>query len=309
MAPRAIAAGRGGRLFRWGALSPLILAALFLIPVLLLQIYLAFHNWTAYLGPWWNASFAGLDQFREVFTDRRFMLAIVRSFIFAGLSTLLSVLIGFGLAYLLQKPFRGQSIYYLFFLIPMLTVPVVIGYNFQMLLYQDGPINQILSLFVPGDVRTSWLGEPVPAFATMILIETWNWTPFVMIIMMAGLVSMPREPVEAAQVLGASRWQIFTSVTLPLLKPVIMLAVILRFLEAFAEFPKFWTITQGGPGTFTETIPVYLYLISWEYFNISKAAAMSYVVLFIVGVIIYFAIRILLRQKRSLDVMFAKAEG
>ena len=309
MAPRAIAAGRRGRLFRWGALSPLILAALFLIPVLVLQLYLSLHNWTAYLGPWWNASFAGLDLFREVFTDTRFMLAMVRSVIFAGLSTLLSILIGFGLAYLLQKPFRGRSLYYLFFLIPMLTVPVVIGYNFQMLLYQDGPINQILSLFVPGDVRTSWLGEPVPAFATMILIETWNWTPFVMIIMMAGLVSMPREPVEAAQVLGASRWQIFTSVTLPLLKPVILLAIILRFLEAFAEFPKFWTITQGGPGTFTETIPVYLYLISWEYFNISKAAATSYVVLFFVGVIIYFAIRILLRQKRSLDVMFAKAGG
>lgn len=292
-------------LFAWGALSPLIAALVFLLPVLFLQIYLSLHQWTAYLGPWWRAEFVGLDLFGEVLTETRFLLAILRSLIFAGLSTLLTVVIGFGLAYLLRDPFRGRSVYYMLFIVPMLTVPVVVGYDFQMLLYQDGPINRILSLFIAGDVRISWLGEPVPAFATMVLIEAWNWTPFVMIIVLAGLASMPREPVEAAQVLGANGWQIFLHVTLPLLKPVLVLAVILRFLEALAEFPKFWTITQGGPGTFTETIPVYLYLTSWDYFNVSKAAAMSYVVLMLAGLIIYFAIRALLRQKRSLDVMFA----
>lgn len=298
-----------GGFFRWGALTPLVLAMAFLIPVLCLQIYLTLHQWTAYLGPWWTANFVGLDLFLEVVTEERFLAALARSFVFAGLSTLLSVLLGFGLAFLLQKPFRGRSLYYMLFIIPMLTVPVVIGFTFQMLLYQQGPINQILSFFVPGEIRISWLGEPIPAFATMVLIEVWNWTPFVMIIMLAGLVSMPKDPVEAARVLGASRWQIFAHVTLPLLKPVLVLAIILRFLEALAEFPKFWAITQGGPGTFTETIPVYLYLTAWDYLNVSKAAAMSYVVLLLVGTIIYFAIRTLLRQKRSLDVMFAKAGG
>lgn len=295
-----------GGWFRWGALCPLILALGFLLPVLLLQIYLSVHQWTAYLGPWWESKFVGLDLFQEVFTDGRFLKAAARSFVFAGTSTLLSVLIGFGLAYLMQKPFRGRSFYYMFFIIPMLTVPVVVGYDFQMLLYQSGPINHILSLLLPGEVRISWLGQPVPAFVSLVLIETWNWTPFVMIIMLAGLSSMPQEPVEAARVLGASRWQIFVHVTLPLLKPVLVLAIILRFLEALAEFPKFWTLTQGGPGTFTETIPVYLYLTSWDYFNVSKAAAMSYVVLLVVGVIIYLCIRTLLRQKRALDAMFAQ---
>jgi len=297
---------RKGRLFRWGALTPLILALGFLLPVLLLQIYLSVHQWTAYLGPWWAAQFVGLDLFREVLTEDRFLRAVARSFIFAGASTLLSVLIGFGLAYLMQDPFRGRSFYYMLFIIPMLTVPVVVGYNFQMLLYESGPVNHILSLLVPGEVRISWLGHPVAAFASLVLIETWNWTPFVMIVLLAGLVSMPKEPVEAARVLGASRWQIFAHVTLPLLKPVLVLALILRFLEALAEFPKFWTLTQGGPGTFTETIPVYLYLTSWDYFNVSKAAAMSYVVLLFVGVIIYVCVRVLLRQKRTLDIMFAQ---
>jgi multiple sugar transport system permease protein len=297
---------RKGGLFRWVALTPLILALLFMIPVLLLQIYLTFHQWTAYLGPWWASKFVGLDLFWEVFTDGRFLKAAARSFVFAGTSTLLSVLIGFGLAYLLQRPFRGRGVYYMLFIVPMLTVPVVIGYTFQMLLYQNGPINHILSLLAPGEVKTSWLGEPIPAFATMVLIETWNWTPFVMIIMVAGLVSMPKEPMEAAQVLGASRWQIFAHVTLPLLKPVLVLAIILRFLEALGEFPKFWTITQGGPGTFTETVPVLLYLTAWDYFNVSKAAAMSYVILLLVGVIVYACIRVLLKQKQALDVMFAQ---
>ena len=300
---------RKGGLLRWGALTPLVLALLFLVPVLCLQMYLTLHQWTAYLGPWWTASFVGLEIFWEILTEGRFLLALARSFIFAGLSTLLSVVLGFGLAYLLQKPFRGRSVYYMLFIIPMLMVPVVIGFTFQMLLYQQGPINQILSVFLPGDIRFSWLGDPAGAFATMILIETWNWTPFVMIIMLAGLVSMPKEPVEAAQVLGASRWQIFTNVTLPLLKPVLILAIILRFLEALAEFPKVWTLTQGGPGTATETIPVYLFLTAWDYLNVSKAAAMSYVTLLLVGTIIYFSIRTLLRQKQSLDVMFAGEEG
>ncbi len=309
MAQAAVVRRKGG-LFRWGALIPLlILTVPILVPVLLLQMYLTVHQWTAYLGPWWSASFVGLEVFWEVITEGRFLLALARSFIFAGISTLLSVLIGFGLAYLMHKPFRGRSLYYILFIIPMLMVPVVIGFTFQMILYQDGPINQILSLFVPGVIRFSWLGDPAGAFATMVLIETWNWTPFVMIIMLAGLVSMPKEPVEAAQVLGASRWQIFTYVTLPLLKPVLFLAIILRFLEALAEFPKVWTLTQGGPGTATETIPVYLFLTAWDYLNVSKAAAMSYVVLLLVGTLIYFSIRTLLRQKKSLDVMFAKTGG
>ncbi len=306
---QAIPVRRKGGLLRWGALTPLVLALIFLIPVLLLQMYLTLHQWTAYLGPWWTASFVGLENFWEIITEGRFLLALARSFIFAGTSTFFSVVLGFGLAYLLQKPFRGRSVYYMLFIIPMLMVPVVIGFTFQMLLYQGGPINQVLSVLLPGDIRFSWLGDPTGAFATMVLIETWNWTPFVMIIMLAGLVSMPKEPVEAAQVLGASRWQIFTHVTLPLLKPVLILAIILRFLEALAEFPKVWTLTQGGPGTATETIPVYLFLTAWDYLNVSKAAAMSYVVLLLVGTIIYFSIRTLLRQKQSLDVMFAREEG
>ena len=111
----------------------------------------------------------------------------------------------------------------------------------------------------------------------------------------------------AAQILGASRWRIFWEVQLPLLRPVILLALVLRFLEAMAEFPKTWALFQGGPGTATETLPVYIFLTTWQYFQVSKGAAMSYIVMMIMIVLVLLAIQLLRREKRSLDAMYAKA--
>jgi multiple sugar transport system permease protein len=207
---------------------------------------------------------------------------------------------------LMYEEFKGRAFYYLCFITPMLMVPITIGYNFEMLLVEKGPLNQVLTWLTGETVRVAWLAEKVPAFLSIIFIEVWNWTPLVFIIMLAGLAGMPREPIEAAQVLGASRWRIFREVQLPYLRPVIVLACILRFLEALAEFPKVWSLTMGGPGTYTETLPVYLYITSWEYFNVSKGAAMSYVVLLVIGFVVYTAIKVLMREKRALDVIFTR---
>ena len=122
--------------------------------------------------------------------------------------------------------------------------------------------------------------------------------------MMAGLAALPDEPVEAAKILGASKWAIFVEIQLPLLRPVIVLALILRFLEAMAEFPKTWSLFQGGPGSATETIPTYLYIVTWQYFEISKGAAMSYVILLIMVAIVLLAIQILRREKTGLDQIY-----
>ena len=122
---------------------------------------------------------------------------------------------------------------------------------------------------------------------------------------MAGLSALPKEPQEAAQILGANKFRIFWEVQLPLLRPVILLALVLRFLEAMAEFPKTWALFQGGPGSATETIPIYIYLTTWQYFDISRGAAMSYVVLLLMVIIVLLAIQILRREKRSLDLMYS----
>lgn len=301
-------ARRGGRQYKWSILSVVTALILFLlIPIIFFQIYFSLHQWTAYLGDWWQAEFVGLEIFGDVLNDPRFYWALVRSLIFAASSTLLCLLIGFTLAYLMREPFRGRGLFYLLFITPMLVVPVSIGYTYEMLLVQKGPFNQLLSWITGQEIQVSWFAERIPAFLSIIFIEVWNWTPFVFILMLAGLSGMPKEPIEAARVLGANPLQIFFHVQIPLLRPVIVLALILRFLEALGEYPKVWSLTRGGPGSYTETMPVYLYIMSWEHFNISKAAAVSYLTLVVVAAILYICIRILLREKRTLETLYRRS--
>src|SRR5216684_2351872 len=309
---RELSRQRGVRRFKWSILGPLIaLFAFILLPVLFLQLYFSVHQWTVYLGSWWDADFVGLELFQEVLTDPRFGWAVVRSLIFATGSTIGCFLMGFALAYLMHKQFPGQAMYYTIFILPMLTAPVVVAYTAEMLLYQSGPINDLISGITGIEFKPMWLTNPDLALPTVMLLEIWNWTPFSFIIMLAGLSAIPKEPIEAAEILGASKWRIFWEVQVPLLRPVILLALVLRFLEAMAEFPKTWALFQGGPGTATETLPVYIFLTTWQYFEISKGAAMSYVVMLLMIVIVLIAIRLLRQEKRSLDAMYAKekAEG
>ena len=307
---RAWSRARAIRRFRWSILGPLIaLFALVLLPVLFLQLYFSFHQWTVYLGSWWEADFIGLDLFKEVFTDERFGWAIIRSLAFATASTVGCFLLGFALAYLMYEPFPGRSFFYVIFILPMLTVPIVVAYTAEMMLYQSGPINDIISRLSGTQFKVAWLSDAKIALAAVTLLEIWNWTPFSFIIMLAGLSSIPKEPIEAAQILGASRWRVFWEVELPLLRPVIFLALVLRFLEAMAEFPKIWALFQGGPGSATETIPVYIFLTTWQYFQISKGAALSYVAMMLMIVIVLLAIRLLRREKQAIDAMYEKPEA
>lgn len=291
--------------FKWSVLGVFLALMLFVLaPVLFLQLYFSFHNFSIYLGSWWEAEFVGLEIFEEVVTDPRLGIAIIRSLLFAAGSTLGCFIIGFGLALLMYRPFRGQALFYIIFILPMLTVPIVIAYTGEMLLYQKGPMNDVLSWISGQDVNVIWLANPRLALTTVMLLEIWNWVPFSFIIMIAGLASLPEEPQEAAKILGASKWRIFWEIQLPLLRPVIVLAIVLRFLEAMAEFPKAWSLFQGGPGSATETIPIYLYITTWQYFEVSKGAAMSYVIMMIMIAIVLAAIYLLKREKKALDQMY-----
>ena len=302
---REMTQARAIKRFKWSVLSVFLALMLFVLaPVLFLQLYFSFHDFSIYLGSWWEAEFAGLEIFEEVVTDPRLGIAIVRSLLFAAGSTIGCFVIGFGLALLMYRPFKGQALFYIIFILPMLTVPIVIAYTGEMLLYQKGPLNDVLSLISGQDINVIWLADARLALTTVMLLEIWNWVPFSFIIMIAGLASLPKEPQEAAQILGASKWRIFWEIQLPLLRPVIVLAIILRFLEAMAEFPKAWSLFQGGPGSATETIPIYLYITTWQYFEVSKGAAMSYVVMMIMIAIVLAAIYLLRREKRALDEMY-----
>jgi multiple sugar transport system permease protein len=304
---RTVSRRRAIRRFKFALLAPMMALFLFVLaPVLILQLYFSVHQWTVYLSSWWDADFVGLDLFRDVLTDPRFGWAVLRSLAFATGSTIGCFVFGFLLAYLMVRPFRGQAFYYIIFLLPMLTVPVVVAYTAEMMLYQSGPVNDLITRLIGIEFKPAWLSDPHIALATVALLEIWNWTPFTFIIMLAGLSAIPKEPIEAAEILGASKWRIFWEVQLPLLRPVILLALVLRFLEAMAEFPKTWALFQGGPGSATETLPVYIFMTTWQYFEISKGAAMSYIVMVMMIVIVLCAIQLLRREKRSLDAMYEK---
>jgi multiple sugar transport system permease protein len=310
VSPRAVSRMRAVKRFKLMLLLPLIaMFLLVLTPVLLLQLYFSVHQWTVYLTSWWDADFIGFDLFREVLTDPRFGWAVVRSLAFATGSTLGCFVFGFLLAYLMYKPFPGHAVYYIVFILPMLTVPVVVAYTAEMLLYRSGPINDLISHLLHVNFQVSWLTDPNIALLTVALLEIWNWTPFSFIIMLAGLAAIPKEPIEAAEILGASKWRIFWEVQLPLLRPVILLALVLRFLEAMAEFPKTWALFQGGPGSATETLPVYIFMTTWQYFEISKGAAMSYIVMMLMVAIVLVAIHFLRREKRALDAMYQQRDA
>ncbi|MDG2313222.1 MAG: sugar ABC transporter permease [Alphaproteobacteria bacterium] len=315
---RAASRARGIKLFKWTVLTPfLLLMAFILVPALFGQGFFSLFQFSIFsMGDetgwisYWNASeWVGLELFIEVFRDERFGAAIIRSLLFATGSTLGCFIFGFGLALLMYRPFRGQGLYYIFFILPMLTVPIVIAYTGEMILYQNGPLNDILSRISGMRVEAQFLYKKEIALTTIMFLEIWNWTPFSFIIMMAGLAALPKEPQEAASILGASKWRIFWEIQLPLLRPVIMLALILRFLEAMAEFPKTWGLLQGGPGSATETLPIYIFITTWQYFDISYGAALSYVVLVMMVAIVLTGIYFLQREKKNLDAMyFAKPQ-
>lgn len=311
---RAATRSQGIQRFKWAVLTPFVALMVFiLVPALLMQVFFSLNQFSIFdagdsdgLSAYLDASeWVGLDLFADVFRDVRFGAAIIRSLLFAAGSTLGCFVIGFGLALLMYRPFRGQAIYYIFFILPMLTVPIVIAYTGEMILYQNGPLNDILSRLSGLRVEAQFLYDKDIALTTVMFLEIWNWTPFSFIIMMAGLAALPKEPQEAAKILGASKWRIFWEIQVPLLRPVIMLALILRFLEAMAEFPKTWSLLQGGPGSATETIPVYIFINTWQYFDISYGAALSYVVLVLMIGIVLTAIHFLQREKKNLDAMYA----
>lgn len=289
------------RVFKWLPFVPVQgLFALLLLPNFLLLVYLSLLSWRITRGSWWNAGFTGLDSFQRALEDQRFLWAVVRTFAFAAAAVPLELVLGFGLALLCRRPFRGRRFYTTVFLLPMMIVPAVVGYDLSMLLIDQGPFNQVLSLLAGRTITIRWLSEYTPAQLAVIGADVWQWTALTFLIFTAGLAGLPEDPIRAARVMGASRWQIFWHVELPLLKPVIAIAVILRSMEALKIFDYPMLLTQAGPGNATETVAVYLWRVGWEFARVSDAAAMSLILLIVVAMYSVIAIRVLRRERRRL---------
>lgn len=257
----------------------LILLCLFAVPIVY-TVYLSFHYWT--LSPTTPPLWIGVENYIELFKTERFWAAVQHTFYFTTLSLTIQIPLALGIALLLNKNFRGRGLIRTIFLFPMMATPVSAMIGWRLML---DPNSGIIGLLVPlGFPRVALLGSEVWAIPTFVLADTWRWTPFVTLILLSGLSSLPEEPYEAAVMDGASGWQLFRYITLPLLRPTILVAVIFRVIDSLKVFDTIFVLSGVGGGTrsFTETLNIYAYSESFEYFHTGYASALLVVFFFIV---------------------------
>ena len=307
------AGGAHHRLRKWLAservfrLIPFVLVeSLFILVILvpfILTVYISLLKWRAN-RPFETARFSGFENYESVLTNDQFWLAVGRTFYFGGVAVALELLIGFILAMLVSRCRRSKKFYTTIFLIPMMIVPIVVGYNFSMIYVDSGPLNQILAPFLERvgiDPRIRWLSDPIAAQWAIIIADVWQWTSLTFLIFLSGFSALPRQLIDAARVMGATPWQILWRVQLPLLKPAIVIAVIIRSMEALKMFDPVVLLTFGGPGTSTQTVAYFLWEQVWVFNKFSFGAAASVLLLIIFSVLIFFGISMLIRQRRAIE--------
>ncbi len=258
-------------------------------------LYMSVHDWalTSPRGP----EFAGLENYRRLLVvDARFHQAIWRTFYYMVLSVVWPAILGTLAALVFATPFRGRGVVRTVFILPMMATPVAIAMVWQMMFHpSQGVLNYLLGLV--GIPPQSWVFSPGSVIPSFAIVETWQWTPFVMLIVLGGLASLPTEPFDAAIVDGAGPFQVFRYVTLPLVWPFIMVAVLIRSIDALKSFDIIYVITQGGPGTASEILNIYLYQQAFTYYQISYASAV--VVLFFIIILVMSGLLLALQKRTS----------
>jgi len=226
-------------------------------------------------------SFVGLSHFVRLFQDEFFWSAMSVTFRFLAFVVLIEFFLGLFLALILSREIKGRSIIRSLFLLPMMLAPVVVGLIWRFILNDEvGILNYFFSLIhLPAQ---SWLGDVNTALGAIMLVDIWQWTPFMILVLLAGLQSLPDEPFEAARIDGASAWQTFKFITIPLLKPAILIALLFRTIDAYRIFDIIYVMTYGGPKTSTEPLSLYVYRNGFRHYDMGYTAALSLVMLVII---------------------------
>jgi multiple sugar transport system permease protein len=229
-----------------------------------------------------NPDWVGLSNYINILSSGRFWNSTLLTIIYVGSALILEIALGLALAMLAEKATRGQKWYVSLLITPMLISTVLAGIIFRLELNQQFGV---IPYYLGKIGITANLLDTGHALMTMILIDVWQWTSFIFLISFAGLKSLPVEPFEAARVYGANGWQTFRYVTLPLVKPVLMIAVIFRMMDAFKAFDHIYILTSGGPDFATTTFSVLAYNYAYTTDNFGMASAMAVVLLIIIIVI------------------------
>ena len=231
-------------------------------------LYMSVHDWKIGGGH----SFVGLGNYAKLFTDERFLWSVWRTLYFTALAVVIPMVLGTVAALCFAKRFPLRGLARTIFILPMMATPVAVALVWTMMFHpQLGVLNWLLSQV--GIPPSLWVYEASTVIPTLVIVEVWHWTPLVMLIVLGGIASLPTDPYEAAKIDGATAWQAFRHVTLPLLMPFIVVALIIRTIDALKAFDTIYVITQGGPGTASETINIFLYLQGFAYYNMGYASA------------------------------------
>ena len=288
---------RVSRRREWGMKAAFLGPALGLLVLLVAyplvnNLIMAFQDVPASLE---GGTFIGFGNFIEIAQDQRFWNATLRTVVYSVGCVIIELVLGIAYALLLNQHFRGRGVVRALFLIPMIATPVAVAMVWRLMFQPDlGLFSSIGSLL--GLPSIPFLSDPILALPSLMLVDVWQWTPFIALLVLAGLSGLPVETQEAAMVDGASLWQRFWHITLPALRPVIAVAAVTRLIEAMRTFDPIYVITGGGPGQATETLNIYAYNLAFQFLDPGYAAAV--VVLFVL-VMLLFSFVIVRLSRRS----------
>ncbi len=280
---------------------PFVIPALVVISAVIVfpwvfTLWMSAHRWT--LGQ--EQSFIGFENYIRLASDGRFWESLWHTLIYTVLSVVAPLFLGTLAALVFDAQFPLRGFLRGVFVMPMMATPVAIALVWTMMFHpQLGVLNYLLSFIGIGPLE--WIYNQSTVIPSLVLVETWQWTPLVMLIVLGGLAAVPREPYESAEIDGANAWQKFRYLTMPMIAPFLMIAVIIRSIDAVKSFDIIYAMTQGGPGTASETINIYLYNTAFAYYDIGYGSAMA-VVFFIIIVALSFVL-LMVRQRAQWNEM------
>jgi multiple sugar transport system permease protein len=256
-------------------------------------LFMSVHDWKV-TG---DTPFVGLANYAKMLHDERFLGAVWRALVFTVGSVVAPLVLGVWAAVCFSSPFKGRGLARTLFVLPMMATPVAISLVWTMMFHpQLGVLNYILTSV--GLPPSTWVYDADTVIPTLVMVETWQWTPLVMLIVLGGIASLPTDPYEAAILDGANGWQMFRHITLPLVMPFIMVAAVIRIIDALKTFDTIYVITLGGPGSASETINILLYQTAFAYYDLGYGSAM--VVVFFVLILLVSMLLLRLRQREDL---------
>ena len=257
----------------------LIFIILMIIVPLGYNFALSFTDWQMSLVK--APQFIGLANYKNVLQDERFLNSVWRTIVFSGIAIIIETILGVALAVLINRKFYGRRLVQALMLLPVVATPVAMGMVWQLILEPSIGLANVIVQALGFAPRPFLATTSFESMFWLIMIDVWEWTPMVMLMVYGGLMTIPQDPYESALIDGANKWQTFTKITLPLASSSILIAVLMRLIDVVKTYDIIYATTQGGPSFATETINIYGYLNMFAYYRFGKAAAIS-VLFFIV---------------------------